>query len=609
MYLTHKTFCEIQCRLPRAAQCGADSRAFGPCMKRLDRKSIRSRSRIDLCGHKAALAVLSVFGALCVLCPEVALFSNKKATPAWIETRDGAAYSRPTARFDWSVGKLRARARSFSLTASSGFCLCHEKSMSYTAAHKYAPKFAVDCTVECSFRPELRVHHLGNGSTRAVHVYARLDTPSASSSRTDIQRLVRGVLSSAIRPAVHVRMPNGRKRIDNDFVARGIRLAMHDIARLRERIDMYMSTVPKFTNPNTLPRLFNGRGIVIVGSSSNVKYSTGYWIAIHSIRRAGCRLPIEVWFPRGEIPTILQTEELRKLGATVRTLKPTKFHSRFSMKLLSVAMSDFDEILFMDSDNIALRDVSELFDSISFMSTGAILWQDFWVASVAPDFHEILPPSPELAFNGTHESGQFIVQKSRIWRALCLALFFNAHASSIFSPLASNYMGWGDKEFLFIALAATQTPFSRVEHLPHHIGVDVQARRSVYGNAMLQFDEHGGPMFLHANIGKLVADDVPANFTRYNRRWTTQDDGKTVKDVRELLKNATGEADFERWLHGVLVDVRFGVLNDSRRHRRNIRLRAQRRWYLDPTVVLARAPLLEGMFLDDHPGRRVRRVG
>jgi hypothetical protein len=36
-----------------------------------------------------------------------------------------------------------------------------------------------------------------------------------------------------------------------------------------------------------------GRGIVMIGGG--LRYMTSAWVAVHMIRRSGCRLPIEMW--------------------------------------------------------------------------------------------------------------------------------------------------------------------------------------------------------------------------------------------------------------------------------------------------------------------------
>ena len=360
-------------------------------------------------------------------------------------------------------------------------------------------------------------------------------------------------------------------------MASGVRIPIIHRLRLRERVDTFLRDAPSANGA------FRGRGIVIVGSASNAKYSTAYWIALHSLRRTGaCALPVEIWFPKGELPTCEQAKAMRALGATPRSFERSferLAKNRFAYKLLAVAMSEFDQVLYMDADNIALTaNVCRLFDtSEDYARTGALLWQDFWSSSAAPDLFDVLPSSPALDFNGTHESGQFLVHKSRVWRALALALFMNAYPE-IFSPLSGNYMGWGDKEFLASALAATKTPFARVSRLPQHVGVAVHDRISIWGNAMLQFDDADVPLFLHANVGKIVARDFPcANVSAYVHRWTSHAD---------VLARATNTRDFELdWLVDTACSVVRTVSDDDH-----------------TDVAFARAPLLDGMHLADHPG-------
>jgi alpha 1,2-mannosyltransferase len=41
-------------------------------------------------------------------------------------------------------------------------------------------------------------------------------------------------------------------------------------------------------------------------------------------------------------------------------------------------------VLFLDADNFAVQDPSVLFETPEFEATGALLWQDFWEPSAAP---------------------------------------------------------------------------------------------------------------------------------------------------------------------------------------------------------------------------------
>lgn len=69
------------------------------------------------------------------------------------------------------------------------------------------------------------------------------------------------------------------------------------------------------------------------------------------------------------------------------------------------------QVIFLDSDNVAIDDVDALFDSPYYRETGALLWPDYWASSAAPDVRQILglKSLPE----GTSESGQMVFDKMR----------------------------------------------------------------------------------------------------------------------------------------------------------------------------------------------------
>ena len=124
------------------------------------------------------------------------------------------------------------------------------------------------------------------------------------------------------------------------------------------------------------------------------------------------------------------------------------------------------------------------------------------------------------------------------WPALALAVFFNAHASHVWSPLAGNYLGWGDKELLYLAMVATGTRFGRVPRLPLHVGVRTATRTAVFGNSMLQFTPDG---VLPPSCTPTSAKSPPKTsppISRYQRRWIDADAGV---NITALLSRATGE--------------------------------------------------------------------
>jgi hypothetical protein len=69
------------------------------------------------------------------------------------------------------------------------------------------------------------------------------------------------------------------------------------------------------------------------------------------------------------------------------------------------------QVIFLDSDNVAVDDVGLLFEDPHYRDIGAMLWPDYWASSAAPDMRQILglKTLPE----GTSESGQMVFDKLR----------------------------------------------------------------------------------------------------------------------------------------------------------------------------------------------------
>lgn len=69
------------------------------------------------------------------------------------------------------------------------------------------------------------------------------------------------------------------------------------------------------------------------------------------------------------------------------------------------------QVIFLDSDNVALDDVGMLFRSPQYQEYGALLWPDYWASSAAPDLRDILGLKSLPV--GTSESGQMVFDKMR----------------------------------------------------------------------------------------------------------------------------------------------------------------------------------------------------
>jgi hypothetical protein len=85
----------------------------------------------------------------------------------------------------------------------------------------------------------------------------------------------------------------------------------------------------------------------------------------------------------------------------------------FYMKAIVVAISSFQEVLFLDADQVVARDPTPLFDHPMYRKTGALVWKDFWSASWAPDVPALLGVSEDAMPSYSFESGQMLFDKTR----------------------------------------------------------------------------------------------------------------------------------------------------------------------------------------------------
>lgn len=76
-------------------------------------------------------------------------------------------------------------------------------------------------------------------------------------------------------------------------------------------------------------------------------------------------------------------------------------------------------MIFLDSDNVAVADPTALLHSPAYLSSGAMLWPDYWKSFAAFDLVSILdmPSQPSISF----ESGQMVFDKERHAPSSCRA--------------------------------------------------------------------------------------------------------------------------------------------------------------------------------------------
>jgi ADP-heptose:LPS heptosyltransferase len=249
----------------------------------------------------------------------------------------------------------------------------------------------------------------------------------------------------------------------------------------REALDKFIPTIPPY------PDQLSGRGIVICGGG--LRYFTCAWVCIQMLRKLGCQLPIELWhFGEDEIDSemkaLVEPFDVECVDAYAIIKKfPMRRIGGWQLKAYSIVHSKYQEVLFLDADNVPVKNPEFLFDTPQFKETGAIFWPDYGqfdkTRLIWKNCGLTQPDTPEF------ESGQIVVDKARCFRALRLSLWFNEHSDFYYQHLH------GDKETFHLAFEKLGQPYTLIS-TPIH---------SLFGT-MCQHDFNGQRLFQHRNNDK-----------------------------------------------------------------------------------------------------------
>lgn len=204
------------------------------------------------------------------------------------------------------------------------------------------------------------------------------------------------------------------------------------------------------------PKTLKGAGIIIPAGGE--QYLTCAWVCVNMLRDLGCRLPIEIWH-LGEsewnhkVCRLLARRGVKFVDATnLRKKIPARLLDGWPLKAYAILNCRFEKVLLLDADNVPVRNPEYLFRGAKFKRNGAVFW---------PDFRRLSPLRRIWTICGVRyrdepefESGQILVDKSKCWRALRLALWYNEHAEFYYQHIH------GDKDTFHMAFRKIGHPYS-----------------------------------------------------------------------------------------------------------------------------------------------------
>lgn len=247
--------------------------------------------------------------------------------------------------------------------------------------------------------------------------------------------------------------------------------------------DRFVRKIPAY------PNRFKGRGIVICGGG--IRYFTNAWVCINMLRHLKCSLPIQLWHlgpaeVDGRMKALLSPLGVDCVDANdVRKEFPICRLKGWELKPYALLHCSFREVLLLDADNVPVVNPEVLFDTASYLRTGAIFWPDY--NRLPAKKAKPVWTSCGLSMPKEHEfeSGQIIVNKARTWRALCLTLWFNENSDFYYHQVH------GDKETFHLAFRKLRQPYSLVSKPIHPLA-----------STMCQHDFQGRRLFQHRNQDK-----------------------------------------------------------------------------------------------------------
>lgn len=266
------------------------------------------------------------------------------------------------------------------------------------------------------------------------------------------------------------------------------------------------------------PTAFSGRGIVMLAGGHYSEYAA---TALGVLRESGSKLPVEVWRRDEREEKHEWCDEIEREGMACRRLSDyldtdiLSIQDGKEMKIFTMLFSSFEEIIFIDADNMALQPPELLFESQPYRETGAVLWPDYWrydnidwldyIVGISGDRSETLWGQT------TVESGQIVWHKRKHWKSLLLATYYNWYGPDLYFTLINyGYAGWGDKDTFPLALRALNESYHVVPHPPETVWVNGRIDERRLGMIQVAPQPNGGPnaegyetsFFLHATTIK-----------------------------------------------------------------------------------------------------------
>lgn len=245
--------------------------------------------------------------------------------------------------------------------------------------------------------------------------------------------------------------------------------------------DDFIQSIQPFNQKDNKPK-----GIVTCGGG--VTYFTCAYIMVRMLRSWGCTLPVELWYLGSKEMTQEMIDIISPYGVVcidaykVRKEFPAKTLNGWELKPYAILHSKFDEVFFIDADNVPLINLEIFFNDAEYKTKGSLFWPDQGRLSEQRPIWKIC--NVQYRDEPEFETGQIVIDKSRCWRELNLTKHFNDNSDYYYRFM------WGDKETFHMAWNRLNTPFGIIPHPLKRIDINGNwvtfCQHDMQGNRVLQ---------------------------------------------------------------------------------------------------------------------------
>ena len=216
-------------------------------------------------------------------------------------------------------------------------------------------------------------------------------------------------------------------------------LEMVDVEATRRSHVEVVKNIPPYPE-----NLYKGRGIVILAGGRFSPFAT---TGMGMLREIGSSLPVEIWMKDKQEEKPGWCKDILQDGMVCRRLSDymdtNAMESGYQLKVNSILFSSFEQILFLDADNVPVKKPDLIFEAQTYTDTGVILWPDYWKHSGSPFLPFEVGLSDEaseiLRSDQTAESGQLVWNKKRHWKVCKNAISFFQSVTSV--ELTHDFLG------------------------------------------------------------------------------------------------------------------------------------------------------------------------